>query len=235
MGTIKGSRKKRFQYVTILALGFIGIFVFLTLVSNRFYMGASFLVMAASFLPFMITFERRPLAARELVMIAVLAAVAAISRIPFASIPSVQPTTFVIIMAGLVFGGKTGFVVGAMAAFISNLFLGQGPWTPWQMYAWGFIGLCSGLFKNQKERTKPIALAIFGLISGILFGWVMNLWIVVGILRNFEWSEFLALYAASFYFDLAHGLTTAFLLLAFANRWIQILGRFQRKYGLLER
>ncbi len=73
-------------------------------------------------------------------IISMLSAIGAIGRVPFAAIPSVQPTSFVIIMSGLSFGGNTGFMVGSTAALVSNMLLGQGPWTPWQMFAWGMMG-----------------------------------------------------------------------------------------------
>lgn len=75
--------------------------------------------------------------AREIVMIAVLATIAAVSRVPFAPLPSVQPTSFVVIVAALVLGPEAGFMIGSTAALVSNFFLGQGPWTPWQMFCWG--------------------------------------------------------------------------------------------------
>jgi len=234
MDKVEGARKKGRQYVLFVVFFLGGAFLLINLISHKLYMLASLLILIVSFFPFMIRFERRPLAARELVMISILAAVTALSRIPFASIPSVQPTTFVIIMTGLVFGSETGFVVGNVGAFISNIFLGQGPWTPWQMYAWGLIGLCSGTLKNSKAMKSPTILAIFGFLTGILFGWIMNLWIVVGILQTITWGEFITLYITSFYFDLAHGITNAFLLLVFSKSWRKRLGRFQQKYGLLD-
>ena len=190
--------------------------------------------MMFTFLPFIIRFERRKVAGRELVMLAVLAAIAAVSRVPFASIPSVQPTTFVIIVTGIAFGAESGFVVGALAALVSNLFLGQGPWTPWQMYAWGMIGLSAGLLRNTWMMKRSYGRIMFGFITGILFGWVMNLWYFVSLGEQVELATIMTYYGASFYFDLAHALSNVFFLLIFARSWIKILQRFRKKYGLLE-
>lgn len=77
-------------------------------------------------LPFYIRFEKRAFVSREIVMVAVLAAIAAVSRVPFSIIPSVQPTSFVIIVSAVVFGSEAGFMIGATAAIVSNIFLGQG-------------------------------------------------------------------------------------------------------------
>jgi energy-coupling factor transport system substrate-specific component len=167
-------------------------------------------------------------------MLAVLAAIAAVSRVPFASIPSVQPTTFVIIVTGIAFGAESGFVVGALAALVSNLFLGQGPWTPWQMYAWGMIGLSAGFLRHTWFMKRAFGRIIFGFITGILFGWVMNLWYFVSLGEHVKLAEIIAYFGASIYFDLAHALSNVFFITVFANSWVKILKRFRKKYGLLD-
>lgn len=184
-------------------------------------------------IPFFARFELRKITSREIVILAILAAIAAVSRVPFAPLPSVQPTSFVIIIAGLVFGAESGFIVGAVAAIVSNIFLGQGPWTPWQMYAWGMIGMTAGLFRNRWWMKQMWGKLLFGFVWGYLFGWFMNLWIIVGSIENFTWEFFISIYVASIYFDLAHGLSNVFFLLIFSASWIRILNRFKRKYGLL--
>ncbi|OAS87614.1 ECF transporter S component [Metabacillus sp. FJAT-53654] len=204
------------------------------LIANQHFLLVSLLFMTLTFVPFIIRFERRKVAGRELVILAVLAAIAAVSRVPFASIPSVQPTTFVIIVTGIAFGAESGFVVGALAALVSNLFLGQGPWTPWQMYAWGMIGLVAGFLRNTWLIKKSFGRIIFGFFSGILFGWVMNLWYFVSLGDQVKFAEIIAYYGASMYFDLAHALSNVFFLIVFANSWIKILQRFRKKYGLLD-
>ena len=97
-------------------------------------------------LPFYIRFERKAFVSREIVLVAVLAAIAAVSRVPFSVLPSVQPTSFVIIVSAIVFGSETGFMIGATAAIVSNIFRTR--WTPWQMFSWGMIGFIAGLLRN---------------------------------------------------------------------------------------
>ncbi|QKI83743.1 ECF transporter S component [Kroppenstedtia eburnea] len=185
-------------------------------------------------IPFVLRFEWRSLDSRELVLLALLTAIAAVSRVPFAGLPSVQPTTFVIIVTAVVFGAESGFVVGAGAALVSNIFLGQGPWTPWQMLSWGLVGLTAGALRHTPVmRWKSLRL-LFGFIWGFLFGWIMNLWVMTG-MENWSLSTFVSVYVASLYFDLAHGLSNLFFLALFASAWIRILQRFKVKYGLLER
>ncbi|WP_456272911.1 ECF transporter S component [Bacillus sp. AK031] len=204
------------------------------LFNQQHYLALSLLIMAASFLPFMISFSARQVMSRELVVIAILASIAAVSRVPFASLPSIQPTTFVIIMAAMVLGPQSGFVVGTLAAIVSNLFLGHGPWTPWQMYAWGMIGLAAGLLGNTRFMQNKIGRCIFGFIAGIAFGWIMNLWFVVGVIQDFNWPAIFLYYSTSFYFDLAHAVCNVIFLWVFSAGWMKIIGRFKVKYGLFQ-
>src|SRR5689334_2919671 len=84
-------------------------------------------------------YERTHPSAKTLALVATLAALAAIGRIAFAPLPNVKPTTDIVLISGFTLGGAPGFAVGAIAAIASNLFFGQGPWTPWQMVAWGGV------------------------------------------------------------------------------------------------
>ena len=114
----------------------------------------------------------------EIVLIAFFAAIAAIARIPFAAIASVQATSFVIIVSAIVFGKEAGFMIGSIAAIVSNIFLGQGPWMPWQVFSWGMMGLSAGLLKDIIMNNKTLLL-IFGFLWGFIFGCIMNLWSVL--------------------------------------------------------
>ncbi|WP_153733081.1 ECF transporter S component [Sporosarcina obsidiansis] len=198
------------------------------------YLLLSLIMIACIMIPFFARFEWREVAGREVVLLAMLAAIAAVGRVPFAGLPSVQPTSFIIIMAGLVFGAESGFIVGAVAAIVSNFFLGQGPWTPWQMYAWGMMGMSAGLLRNTRWMKTLWGKCVFGFLWGYLFGWFMNIWIIVSNIEALSWEFFVGIYVSSIYFDLAHALSNVFFLIVFGASWIKILQRIQRKYGLLE-
>src|SRR5947209_20582162 len=86
-------------------------------------------------------YERTRPDSRIVALVGVLAAFAALGRIAFAPLPNVKPTTDIVLIAGYALGGAPGFVVGALAGLTSNFFFGQGPWTPWQMAAWGATGM----------------------------------------------------------------------------------------------
>lgn len=198
------------------------------------YLLLSLVIIACIMIPFFARFEIRKIRGREVIILAILAAIAAIGRVPFAGLPSVQPSSFVIIITGLVFGAESGFIVGAVTALVSNIFLGQGPWTPWQMFAWGMMGMSAGLLRNTWFMKKVWAQCMFGFIWGFFFGWIMNLWIIFSNLENFSWEFFIGVYISSVSHDLAHSLSNVFFLVVFSSSWMKIIERFKRKYGLLE-
>ncbi len=217
----------------ILAVGLLGLSSWFE--NSYLWMSFGFVIIGILF--FLIRFERRKVEPRELVLIAVLASIAAISRIPFASLPSVQPTTFVIMMSGFVFGAESGFIIGAVAALASNMIMGQGPWTPWQMAAWGLVGLTAGLWRNWKWMKKKWGQILFGFIWGFLFGWIMNIWGFLAMVQTgtpMNAKAFFVYMMGSALFDTFHAISNVIFLLVFGDLWIKILSRFKRKYGLLE-
>ena len=109
-------------------------------VSNSQYWLLSLMLAALAMAPFFLRYEKKKVQTREVMMMVMLISITAVSRVPFAAIPSVQPMTFIIIVSALIFGAERGFMIGALAAVVSNIFMGQGPWTPWQMFCWGMIG-----------------------------------------------------------------------------------------------
>jgi energy-coupling factor transport system substrate-specific component len=209
----------------------------LSLAWQNHYIGLSIGFVLVSMLFLLYRFEKRKIEAGELVLLAVLAAIAAVGRIPFASIPSVQPTTFVIMMAGFVFGAESGFVIGATAALASNMILGQGPWTPWQMAAWGLVGFSAGLLQNTSFMKSTWGKVVFGIVWGFLFGWIMNLWGFFSLVQsdgNFSLKSLISYFAASSLFDSMHSVSNVFFLIIFGKVWIKNLSRFKKKYGLFD-
>lgn len=223
------------KYAGLTILGFIILLTISTLWAGKHYLTISFVMLIITMAPFFIGFEKRDLKAEEMVIISMLSAIAAIGRVPFAAIPSVQPTSFVIIMSGLTLGGNTGFMVGSIGALVSNMLLGQGPWTPWQMFAWGMMGFTSSLLRNTKLMNTIIGRSIFGVIWGFIFGWIMNLWGVLYLdSTTLTWKVYLASCIASFKFDLNHAISNVVFISLFSNRWVKILDRVKKKYGLMK-
>jgi energy-coupling factor transport system substrate-specific component len=221
----------------ILLLFLLAVILCLAIIWQNHYIGLSIGFVVVSMLFLLYRFEKRKIEAGELVLLAVLAAIAAVGRVPFASIPSVQPTTFVIMMSGFVFGAESGFVIGATAALASNMILGQGPWTPWQMAAWGLVGLTAGLLRHTSFMKRTWGRITFGIVWGFLFGWIMNVWGFFSFAQSEGTISIKALityFAASSLFDSMHAISNVIFLLIFGNVWLKNLSRFKKKYGLFD-
>jgi energy-coupling factor transport system substrate-specific component len=191
-----------------------------------------------SMIPFLLRFERRERKARELMLIAVMAAIATVSRIPFAALlPGFTPVTFVVIVSGIVFGAEAGWMVGATTALVSNFFLGQGAWTPWQMFAWGMAGYTAGLFAHRSAwRRRRLPLALFGAAWGFLYGWILNMTLALDQwMQTRSWEAVMGKYVLSLPFEIIHATANVFFILVFSPSWIAMLERYRRKYGTLER
>lgn len=176
-------------------------------------------------------YERRGIPTREAALIATLAALAGLSRVPLAGFPGIQPTTFMVIICGAVFGPGAGFMVGSLAAIVSNMLLGQGPWTPWQMLAWGLAGLIGGLLARldpESIRGKTVMVAT-AFIWGFIFGWTMNTWHWLTFVYPHTVQSFIITQATSAWFDLMHSISNAVFMLVAGPELIKILRRFQRR------
>lgn len=179
-------------------------------------------------------FERSAVSSREVGVIAVLAALAAVCRVPFAPLPGIQPTTFLVIVSGYVFGARAGFMVGAVGALVSNFFLGQGPWTPFQMLFWGLAGVSAGILGELIADAGRAVMVTFNIVWGYLFGWLMNCFFVVFFIRPLTWKTVFLAYVASFPFDTLHALGNAAFYLLLGSQIIKMLKRFQKKMTYVE-
>lgn len=222
-------RNKTFLITTLLV---IIMFLFVFIFSEQYILSSIGFIFIA-FLILAIRFERKSIDVKELVLLAVLIAIAAIARVPFATIPGVQPTTFIIIISALVLGAESGLIIGAGAALVSNMWLGQGPWTPWQMLGWASIGYIAGILRHTYFMKKIWGQSIFGFLVGFLFGWIMNLWFLISSPEALNWHLLVTSIAASFTFDLYHAIANVFFIVAFSKIWYKVLRRYQQKYGLL--
>jgi energy-coupling factor transport system substrate-specific component len=202
-----------------------------TLSGDRNFGIISVFVIILAMFPFFLRFERRKPQARELVIIAVMATLAVLGRVAFAPTPYFIPTSAIIIITALVFGPEAGFLTGAIAAAASNMFFGQGPWTPWQMFCWGMIGFGAGILSQGWLKNK-LCLCIYSFLSGFAFGWFMNIWFIITFMQPVSWATVAAAYISSFWFDFTHALSTLIFILLLARPWLKILNRIKVKYGL---
>lgn len=204
---------------------------------SRKYYFISLLVILETMIPFFMTFESRKPKARELVVISVLCAIAVAGRAAFFMLPQFKPVAALVIIAGVCFGGETGFLVGATAGFVSNFFFGQGPWTPWQMFAFGIIGFLAGiLFRNGMLKKTKASLCIFGFLTTlVIYGGIMNPASIIMVQTKITWKMIAAAFAAGAPLDIIHALSSALFLWFISEPMIEKLERIKIKYGLIER
>lgn len=212
----------------------LGTALFLTVYfyHNDLYIALSYSLWAFIFIGLAAFSSSWKLNAEEIIIIGALAAIAAVGRTIFAPLPSIQPVSFIIICSAVVFGWRTGIMVGILSAFVSNLLLGQGPWTLWQMLAWGLMGFAAGVIFYDRNRSKATKM-VFGFIAGIMFGWIMNLWYLVSYVDAVSWAGILLAYGASFFMDLLHALSNVVFIALLADSLEKILFRIRNKYGIL--
>lgn len=129
--------------------------------------------------PFFLSFEKRAPSAPELVMVAVMTAFSVVGRSVFAPVPFFKPVSAIVIITGRHFGSAAGFMTGALSAVISDIWFGQGPWTPFQMLCWGLIGAAAGAAAKRGLLDKPLFLCVFGVLSGVAYSFIMDIWTVL--------------------------------------------------------
>lgn len=230
--------RKRRTLATILILIAIPLTIAcgIVLLNDRKYYLISLLIILYSMLPFAMVFERRRPQARELIVIAVLCAIAVAGRAAFFMVPQFKPVVAIVIIAGVTFGAESGFLVGAMSGFVSNFFFGQGPWTPWQMFCFGIIGFIAGiLFHNGRLPKRKLILCLFGGLSTFfIYGGLINLGALLMWSAHPTWEALFATYLSGVPFDLGHAAATVIFLALLAKPMIEKLERIKKKYGLVE-
>lgn len=180
-------------------------------------------------LAFYAYFEDRRKDVKIIAMIASLSAVASGGRVLFAAIPNIQPATFIIAVSGYVFGSLPGFMVGSTTAVVSNIFMGQGPWTVWQMLGWGLCGLLSGMLHKTEFLKKKIILSGYCALWGFLFGWIMNLYFVLGYVKPLTFRSFFLAYSSSLGFDAFHAVGNLIFAFFLGPLFIEMLQKYKSR------
>jgi len=175
-----------------------------------------------------VSFEEGRATAYEVAIIAMLSATSIALRVAFAALPQVQPSTFIILTAGVVYGSRAGFMVGALTPLVSNFFLGHGLWTPFQMFAWGAAGATAGLVARAWPDIGRNGLMVLGIVWGFLYGWITNLSQMFFV--PVTWRSVVAIYGLSFWFELVHAAANAFVAWVFAVEVLWVLRRYRRRF-----
>ncbi len=202
---------------------------------GRSYYLLSAIVALEILIPFFMAFEGRRPRPRELVTVAVMSALVTIARVAV-PLPSFKPTFAVIMLAGIAFGPETGFIVGALGALGSDFFYGQGPFTPWQMMAYGMAGVLSGIgFAEGRLPRKNWVMGVYCFVCTVLFiGPLLDTSTVTIIATKFTWENMLPIYISGFPVNVMQGLCSFITLFFFGNAILEKLERVKTQYGMME-
>ena len=201
------------------------------LLGERFYAWGILGMVILSQLLFFAGFERKTVGTRRLVVAAMMTALSVMGRIIFAPIPGFKPITAIVVLTGIWIGGETGFLTGSLSALISNFFSGQGPWTPFQMFAWGMLGLLAGLLSNGLKRSRT-ALAAYGIFAGVAYSMFMDIWTVLWYQGGVNLTLYGAALVTSLPYMISYAASNVLFLLLLGKPFGEKLERIRVKYGL---
>jgi hypothetical protein len=190
---------------------------------------ASFSLVLASLALAFWWYERSHPPAKLLALVATLAAIAALGRDAFVAIPDVKPITAIVLVSGVAFGAGPGFAVGAISGLASNILLGQGPWTPWQMLGWGLVGLIgAGLGRITSRQVSPLVLALACAASAEVFNLVVDLYTWTGY-GSHTLAAFGLVLGTAAAFDITHVVASFGFGLAFGGMLLRMLTRVRSR------
>ncbi|MGB4180642.1 MAG: ECF transporter S component [Bacilli bacterium] len=236
--------RQAFVVVAIISVLVLGFFAFLAEAYYLLFIIGALLLC----LPFVYRYEAKALDVEEIVALATFTALTVIGRLVFATLPG-TPVTAMLIYAACFFGKTTGFMLGVLTALVSNLFLGHGAWTPYQMAAWGIIGYLSGFFrpllfpkKNGEESffafrsyktvINLAILSVWGAICGALFSLITDLNSVFFYYGKFTLARYLAVISVAFPVTLEYIITNVIFVLLFYQPLLHIFTRLRQKRGV---
>ncbi len=219
---------------TIITLIIIFLLIPLTVIfGTKHYYLTGTLIIVEAMLPFFVSFEASRAQARKVVLIALMAALAAISRAAFAFLPHFKPITAIIMIGGFAMGSQAGFLIGAMAAFASNFIFGQGLWTPWQMFAFGFGGFLAGVFRPVQKKCAPWGTAVFGFLAVLIFvGPLLDCSSLFVFGRTLTSAQVITIFSVGLLPNLMHAVSCAVTLFLLSKPLGAKLTRLQTKYEI---
>ena len=210
-------------FVIIPAVTLAGALVF----DRKRHIIISLAVAVMALLLFAAGFERKTTGSRRLVIVSVMTALCFAGRF----IPFLKPIAALTIITALYLGGEAGFLVGAMTAVLSNFYFGQGPWTAFQMLAWGMTGLVAGLIAEPLKRRKWLLL-VYGALAGVAYSFIMDIWTVLWYAEGFSFKLYLGALFTAIPYTLSYAASNVLFLHFLAKPFGDKLGRIKTKYGV---
>lgn len=226
----------------VILLVLVPLTVYLCARADRKYYLSGLVIILLTLAAFFLRFESRRPQAREVVILAVMSALAVASRAVFAAVPHFKPMMGIVMLTGIALGPEAGFLCGAVSGFVSNFIFGQGPWTPWQMFAYGVGGLLAGLFahwgllKKAPAGKKDLAgLGIFGFLTiALVVGPLLDTSTLFMMSNTVSTASAAAVYLSGLPVNLVHGAAVLLTLVLVGKPLLEKLQRIRMKYGLME-
>lgn len=223
--------KKVIKYLCVFLVAPLIVLCGVFFLGDRKYAFVSLALSIVACIPFFVSFEKGKNDARRIVIIAVMTALSVAGRFVFAPIPFFKPVTAIVIITAIYLGAEAGFVTGAFSAVVSNFYFGQGPWTPFQMFAWGLIGFLAGLLAKRLVESK-VLLIIFGALSGVVFSFIMDVWTTLWADGTFNIARFIASITTAAPFTVVYMVSNVIFLLLLTKPIGRKLQRLKTKYGI---
>ena len=210
-------------FIVIPALAILGSVLF----DRKKHIIISLAIAVLALLVFASGFERKSTGTRRMVITAVMTALCFAGRF----IPFLKPITALTIISGMYLGGEAGFLVGALSAVLSNFYFGQGPWTAFQMLAWGLIGFCAGLLSKRLKNNR-IALLAYGAAAGFAYSFIMDIWTVLWYAEGFKVKLYLSALVTAIPYTASYVVSNILFLSVLAKPFGEKLERISKKYGI---
>ena len=228
MIVIKDRRVRRvigtlFPFAVIPALALLGATVF----DNRRHLIVSMAAAVLTLFVFASGYEKKQVGTRRMVLASVMTALCVLGRF----IPVFKPISAVTVIAGMYLGSETGFLVGAMSALVSNIFFGQGPYTAFQMLAWGLIGFIAGLLREPLKKSRALLLG-YGILSGVAYSFIMDIWTTLWYSGEFDGAVYLSALGTAIPYTVSYAVSNFIFLFFLAKPLGEKLERIHIKYGV---
>jgi len=223
-------RKRIFQMVLYLLVAALAVFGGCYVTGERSSLWISLCAAVLACVPYFLRFERKSGDGGRLMLLAVLTALSVLGRFAFSFVPFFKPVTAIVILTGVYLGRESGFLCGAMSALLSGFLFGQGPWTPFQMVAWGGIGLLGALLAAPLKKHR-IALLTFGAVAGVLYSFVMDILTVLMADGSFQLQRYFVLLVAALPVTAVYVASDVIFLLLLGKTVGEKLERVQIRYG----
>jgi len=220
---LRNGIKAAVPFAVIPALAVIGSMAF----ARKRHIIISLAIAVFALLLFAAGFEKKTTGTRRMVIVSVMTALCFAGRF----IPFLKPMTALTIITALYLGGEAGFLVGAMSALLSNFYFGQGPWTAFQMLAWGMIGLFAGIFSEPLRRNR-ILLLVYGAIAGLAYSFIMDIWTVLWYAEGFKWNLYFSALGTAIPYTVSYAVSNVLFLALLARPFGEKLERIKIKYGV---